>query len=434
MSSGHLAGTIDGETAVVIAELLREPGEPWWASNGQRGPEDDFLFMDEIAGCAIERLGLHPGRIHSTGFSSGGEQAAQTGLWRSGYLASIALMSGFRTGIPNPQDPDNKYPVMIIHGGPTSIISPPEGRLAEVMRDLWASEGHFTIICNHDTGHRVPEDVEAVWQFFVDHPYGTVPSPYAAGLPAGMPAYCELRDESDCGVACPPAPDWSCLGSEERPTATETPTAVSFRVVEHVSLAPLEGARLEVCAIDDLDCRAPIDRATTDTNGNATVTVPLGATGLEGYVQVSSTPFYPIVASVDPVVVDARDGPLVLQAFTPLRVDFYATVLAARPEVDPSRGHVRVNVLDCGTEPAAGVVVSLDTADADTGRFYVEGIVTTAVDHTGVEGIAAFMNVPAGPATATAVDADSGDAIGTVDFFVRGGAMHEVYLVPYWTR
>jgi hypothetical protein len=31
-----------------------------------------------------------------------------------------------------------------------------------------------------------------VVQFFFDHPYGTIPSPYAGGLPASVPSYCSL--------------------------------------------------------------------------------------------------------------------------------------------------------------------------------------------------------------------------------------------------
>ena len=38
----------------------------------------------------------------------------------------------------------------------------------------------------------VPPAQASVWQFFQDHPYGTDPSPYAGGLPAGFFADCAL--------------------------------------------------------------------------------------------------------------------------------------------------------------------------------------------------------------------------------------------------
>jgi predicted esterase len=91
--------------------------QPWLANLGQSEPADDFLVMDEVVACAIESLGLDPRRIHSTGASSGGGQTAQVGLRRSGYVASIAIFSGFRVGIPMVQDPDNAYPVLLAHGG-----------------------------------------------------------------------------------------------------------------------------------------------------------------------------------------------------------------------------------------------------------------------------------------------------------------------------
>lgn len=45
---------------------------------------------------------------------------------------------------------------------------------------------------DHGQGHTIPDATDSVLQFFHDHPWGTVPSPYVQGLPPGFPEYCVL--------------------------------------------------------------------------------------------------------------------------------------------------------------------------------------------------------------------------------------------------
>jgi hypothetical protein len=55
------------------------------------------------------------------------------------------------------------------------------------------SKSQFATLCNHNNVHSIPLDARAaVWQLFQAHPFGTVPSPYAGGLPSSMPSYCTL--------------------------------------------------------------------------------------------------------------------------------------------------------------------------------------------------------------------------------------------------
>jgi hypothetical protein len=47
------------------------------------------------------------------------------------------------------------------------------------------------MFCDHGGGHSLPTRlVPGVWQFFVDHPYGRVPSPYVGNIPAGIAPPC----------------------------------------------------------------------------------------------------------------------------------------------------------------------------------------------------------------------------------------------------
>ena len=54
--------------------------------------------------------------------------------------------------------------------------------------------GSFVVNCNHGGGHcqAPPELQTAAWQFMKDHPWGVDPSPWASGIPSGIPDYCEI--------------------------------------------------------------------------------------------------------------------------------------------------------------------------------------------------------------------------------------------------
>ncbi len=171
-----------------------------WVGADGLGPDDDFLVMDEVLACAIDKVGIDLRRIHSTGISAGGMQTVQATLRRSGYLASTVAFSGALLADPGMQDPNNLLPVALNHGGSgdTVIINFKDGMLS--FNDVLRERGHFTYICDHsdgDTGgggHFVAiPSAMAGWQFLKDHPYGTRPSPYESeGLPGSFPSFCEI--------------------------------------------------------------------------------------------------------------------------------------------------------------------------------------------------------------------------------------------------
>jgi hypothetical protein len=103
------------------------------------------------------------------------------------------MFSGSVAGAPKPQDPKNTLPVAVVYGGPTDIVEPLKFT-AEAMRarEWLADHDYFSILCNHDNGHNVPDTAAALgWRFMQDHPFGA--RPYAKGLPKDFPAdYCEL--------------------------------------------------------------------------------------------------------------------------------------------------------------------------------------------------------------------------------------------------
>ena len=155
--------------------------------------ESDLRLADEVLACAIENVGIDMRRIHSMGISAGGLNTVQMGYRRSGYLASVVVMSGGLFAPGTTQDPENRYPAMIFHGGPSDQVLVNFQDLSETYRAELTNAGQFSIMCNHGLGHTVP--IDARWtmiDFLLAHPFGTDPSPYAQALPPDYPAYCTL--------------------------------------------------------------------------------------------------------------------------------------------------------------------------------------------------------------------------------------------------
>jgi dienelactone hydrolase len=170
---------------------------PWYSTGKMDDP--DLLLMDEVVACAHETLGVDFRRIHSSGMSAGGLQVGQAAESRSGYLASVAVFSGGQIGAPEVQDPENHFAAILFHGGESDKVIINFDEAQESLKDLWDGKGHFTVICNHESGHFIPTppayEVDApalAWQFLQDHPYGVDPRPYADGLPEIYQEWCSL--------------------------------------------------------------------------------------------------------------------------------------------------------------------------------------------------------------------------------------------------
>ena len=92
--------------------------------------------------------------------------------------------------------PAEPIPVLLTWGGPTDTYGSFSFHDAneEFSTELRA-DGHFVTECEHTGGHTWPTGAaEYTWQFFADHPKGVESEPYADGLPASFPSFCEIPD------------------------------------------------------------------------------------------------------------------------------------------------------------------------------------------------------------------------------------------------
>jgi predicted esterase len=144
--------------------------------------DHDALF-DEIIACAAQKTTVSPARIHALGFSAGALMTTHLSFARSKSLASVAAYSGGQQGTAQFQEMNNKFPAMVITGGTGDFAFIDFYVPSQTWQTTLKSAGHFAMFCDHGGGHRIPAStvVGGVFQFFMDHPYGTNPSPYAGG-------------------------------------------------------------------------------------------------------------------------------------------------------------------------------------------------------------------------------------------------------------
>ncbi len=204
----HGTGSTPGEAEFMLGDAFQDilgEGGLIVSPGGSLGTEQDtgfgtwftgdFAVSDEILACAVEQLGIDTHRIYAAGCSAGGLQAGAMAYERSGYLAGAIPNSGGTVQPHALQDPGHVTPVMAAHGSlENDVVIVRFAETSQKLTDDLVSHGGFAVICNHGGGHCAspPALKNAQWQFLKDHPFGATPEPYAAGLPADFPAYCEI--------------------------------------------------------------------------------------------------------------------------------------------------------------------------------------------------------------------------------------------------
>lgn len=170
----------------------------------------ELQFFDDLYACVTQRFRIDRRRVHGIGVSAGG-------LWltylsttdRANFFGSVEVLSGGLGEVPfawrmayAPQA--NKFPAMVLWGGPTDFLGVNFDQASQRLRDELVRDQHFVLQCVHSMGHALPPIAappgggtrfRALWQFFLDHPFGSEPgsSPYfAGGLPPDMPPWCAI--------------------------------------------------------------------------------------------------------------------------------------------------------------------------------------------------------------------------------------------------
>jgi predicted esterase len=155
----------------------------------------DLKYADQIVACAVQNHNIDPRQIYVTGCSAGGLMAGVMALERSTYVAAAAPNSGGTVATTyRLQDPQRVPAVFGMHGGTGDNVIVNFADTTHNLETILRPSGAFMVECNHNNGHcGAPASLhEQAWQFMKAHPFSTKPSPYAGGLPANFPRYCEV--------------------------------------------------------------------------------------------------------------------------------------------------------------------------------------------------------------------------------------------------
>jgi hypothetical protein len=204
--TGGIAATATAELdPTLVADIMATGGAIIsMESGGQGNPIDwgvytlgDYDIVDQLVACAVKQLHIDTRRIYTGGASAGGLAAGTMAFARSSYLAASNPNSGGVApwpGLSTFQDPSHIPAVFTMHGGAADMVVISFGQASLDLDNADAAAGGFAVDCDHGGGHvGAPPDLKAAgWQFMKAHPFGTKPSPYAGGLPAGFPSYCMI--------------------------------------------------------------------------------------------------------------------------------------------------------------------------------------------------------------------------------------------------
>lgn len=153
----------------------------------------DFNLADQLLACAVREHNVDPRRVFATGCSAGGLFSGAMAAARSSYLAAAAPNSG---GWTAPVAFQTKYApaLMTIHGAPgRDVVIIDFSNSSATADKAFKAAGGFVINCNHGGGHCGGAGFAGdIWKFFKAHPYGTTPSPWVGGLPAGFSSQCKI--------------------------------------------------------------------------------------------------------------------------------------------------------------------------------------------------------------------------------------------------
>jgi hypothetical protein len=152
----------------------------------------DLVIVDQLVSCAIRDHNVDPLRIYTTGCSAGGFFATAMAALRSQYVAAAAPNSGGK-GV-DLMFADNHTPALM-------TIHPPTGSLDLVDLEktshdadkMFKARGGFAIDCHLESGVCNNALAGDVWTFFLAHPFGAPPDPWAGGLPGGFSDKCQIQ-------------------------------------------------------------------------------------------------------------------------------------------------------------------------------------------------------------------------------------------------
>ena len=248
----------------------------------------------------------------------------------------------------------------------------------------------------------------------------------------GAGTFCVLSTAGSLTGNCV-GPDYQCLGNVPTPPA---PTSTYFTVtntyldVSSGVATPAVGLTVKVCLATDAPCATPQDTSTTDASGHANLTVPAGASGFDGYFDVTGpsadggTILETIVFSSVPVLASGYGPTTNVET-----AEAFQQSVAALGTLDATRAQLIVVDDACRSTPAFGASLAVSSADSATKTGYVgaSGIEAGASTFpVNAEALAYVVNVPGASTTLTTTF--GGRVVNELDVVLRPNVLSTVFL------
>ncbi len=212
---------------------------------------------------------------------------------------------------------------------------------------------------------------------------------------------------------------WTCLDTVPAPTYHDGPDVLGgVSLNDILSGDPIVQAAIALCASNDPDCATPLTTSTTDDTGYAPLAWP---PDVPSFLEVTATGYPPHIMHRDGA--PPPDFNYVAAPISDGTLNQLALLMGGT--IDPSRGHMGGQVVDCTGTHAEGVAFEVDTADAGTlvGYFGPNGLPAANRTSTSEDGRIGIGNIPPGPFTVTARVASTGQKICERHGLARAGAM-----------
>jgi poly(3-hydroxybutyrate) depolymerase len=192
-----LASIYDEEGFVLVVPDGESPRYPLTWDMDARGSDADLRFFDDVMACLVQQYPVDRRRVHTTGYSTGAVFSAYLAGHRSTVIGSFSSYSG-GDGSPSGERivplPRHPLPGLLYHGGDADVEW--AGKAATLsLAARMASNGQFTVVCDHGRGHVVGSSTREMWGFLLAHPYspGRTAAWATAGIAGKLPASCVVR-------------------------------------------------------------------------------------------------------------------------------------------------------------------------------------------------------------------------------------------------
>ncbi|MFZ5897000.1 MAG: hypothetical protein ACOY0T_38435 [Myxococcota bacterium] len=262
---------------------------------------------------------------------------------------------------------------------------------------------------------------------------------------------------------------WRCVGSTPSElTASAQEAEVRVRTCDFITDCTLDvtGLTAKLCDKRDVGCLQPRLTGLADINGEFRFRVPTAGGGFQGYLRVDSSVAYctdsdafgevagPVLCGTtspqcDLQAPDARcnvkmfatammffNPPIVRDVEQPLPLQMFPTaglpsvITAAGIQLEPGRGSLFLQALDCDGRPAAGISFKVVEHPTVVRSLYVDnGVVSGTAMHTDASGIGGFISVPPGFVTVVGYR-DDGVAVGEMGLQAAIGVLTYGTLFP----